>query len=95
MTKDGAAYPNVGAITGSHRVQKTGAGTARTALVENCQLGGAMLGEYNTEDEAYKSTPITQNNFHNYIYGSGASTDWTGTDNYDGCTLLESSPLAQ
>ena len=34
-------------------------------------------------------------NYFNYIYGSGVNTDWTGTENYDGCTLIKSSPLAQ
>ena len=91
MTK-GVQYPNVGAITGSIRVQTTGGGTARTALVENCQLGGAMLGEYNTEDESYKTTTLTADNFFNYIYGSGEATDWTGTDNYDGCSVLTAKP---
>ncbi|MBR5808303.1 MAG: hypothetical protein IKY24_06755, partial [Alistipes sp.] len=88
----GVQYPNVGAITGSHRVQKTGGGAARTALVENCQLGGAMLGEYNTEDESYKTTTLKADNFFKYIYGSGEATDWTGTDNYDGCSVLTAKP---
>lgn len=92
MTKNGAAYPNVGAITGSHRVQELGKGVARTAIVENCQLGGAMLGEYNTEDEEYKTTNLNESNFYNYIYGSGEKTDWKGTDNYDGCSVLTSKP---
>ena len=88
----GVQYPNVGAITGSIRVQKTGGGTARTALVENCQLGGAMLGEYNTEDESYKKTVLDASNYYNFIYGSGEGTDWTGTDNYDGCSVLTAKP---
>ena len=88
----GAQYPNVGAITGSIRVQKSGEKTALTAIVENCQLGGAMLGEYNTEDETYKTTNLSESNFYNYIYGSGEATDWTGTDNYDGCSALTAKP---
>ena len=90
MTK-GTDYPNVGAITGSIRVQTNGS-TARTAVVKNCQLGGAMLGEYNTEDESYKKTVLDASNYYNFIYGSGEGTDWTGTDNYDGCTLLPAKP---
>lgn len=88
----GTDYPNVGAITGSHRVDKTGGAAARTALVENCEVGGAMLGEYNTEDQEYKTTVLDASNYFNYIYGSGENTDWTGTDNYDGCTLLTAKP---
>ena len=90
MTK-GIQYPNVGAITGSHRVQELGS-TARTAIVENCQIGGAILGEYNTEDEIYATINIDSSNYFKYIYGSGESTDWTGTDNYDGCSALEAIP---
>ena len=91
MTK-GTQYPNVGAITGSIRVQKSGEKTALTAIVENCQLGGAMLGEYNIEDESYKVETLDESNFFNFIYGSGENTDWTGTDNYDGCSVLTSKP---
>ena len=91
----GTMYPNVGAITGSHRVLELGKGVARTAIVENCQLGGAILGAYNIEDEEYVTTSLSESNFYNFIYGSGESTDWTGTDNYDGCTLLKSKPSIQ
>ena len=90
----GTMYPNVGAITGSHRVQVLGT-TARTAIVENCQLGGAILGEYDTEDEEYKTITLDASNYFNYIYGSGEGTDWTGTDNYDGCTLLTAKPSVE
>ena len=89
---NGTMYPNVGAITGSHRVLELGKGVARTAIVENCQVGGAMLGAYNIEDEEYVTTSLSESNYFNYIYGSGAGTDWTGTDNYDGCTLLTAKP---
>ena len=92
MTNKGAAYPNVGAITGSHRVQELGKSVARTAIVENCQLGGAILGEYDDEDKAYKTTKLDSENYFNYIYGSGENTDWTGTENYDGCSLLSAAP---
>ena len=44
------------------------------------------------EDEIYEMDPITETNFFNYIYGSGEATDWTGTDNYDGCTCLSAKP---
>ena len=88
----GTMYPNVGAITGSHRVLELGKGVARTAIVENCQVGGAILGAYNIEDEEYVTTTLSESNYFNFIYGSGEATDWTGTNNYDGCTLLEAKP---
>lgn len=63
-----------------------------TTLVKDCQVGGAILGEYDTEDEAFKEEAIKSTNFYNYIYGTGKNTDWTGTDNYDGNTFLSTKP---
>ena len=39
-----------------------------------------------------KSINIDGDNYHNYIFGNIAGVDWTGTDNYDGCTFLETAP---
>ena len=50
---------------------------------------------HNVEDEKYNTTALNASNYYNFIYGSGANTDWTGTDNYDGCSLLESKPSIQ
>ena len=66
--------------------------TNETLVAKNCKLGGEFLGNYNIEDEVYEMDPITETNYFNYIYGSGADTDWTGTDNYDGCTVLTAKP---
>ena len=80
---------NVGWITGSARV-------AGSVLVENCQLGGArVVIEIDEEDETKKEkmTPLTADNYFNYIYGG--TTDWTGVVNYDGCTFLTAMPSIQ
>ena len=53
------------------------------------------MGEYNEEDESYKTTVLDASNFHNYIFGSGEATDWTGTDNYDGCSVLTAKPTVE
>ena len=74
-----------GWITGVARVKDT-------LLATNCKIGGEFLGNYNIEDEVYEMDPITETNYFNYIYGSGADTDWTGTENYDGCTCLSAKP---
>ena len=74
-----------GWITGVARVKDT-------LLATNCKIGGEYLGNYNIEDEVYEMDPITETNYFNYIYGSGADTDWTGTENYDGCTCLSAKP---
>ena len=69
-------------------------GTPRstTVVASNCKVGGKTLGEWDEEDQVYEETKINSSNYHNFIYGSGKNTDWTGTDNYDGCTLLTSAP---
>ena len=79
---------NVGMIMGAAR-------TEGTVVASNCQLGGAMLGEYNVEDEAYETIDLTSANYFNYIYGSGEGTDWGTSTNHDGCTLLSAKPSIQ
>lgn len=76
---------NVGMIMGAAR-------TEGTVVASNCQLGGAMLGEYNVEDEEYKKIALDASNYFNYIYGSGEKTDWGTSTNYDDCTLLTTKP---
>ena len=76
---------NVGWIMGSPRAAAT--------LATNCKLGGTAYGDYDDEDEFYKKIPIDKDNFYNYIYGG--TTDWTGVDNYDGCSTLASKPTIQ
>ena len=75
----------VGMIMGAARAEGT-------VVASNCQLGGVMVGEYNTEDETYETTALNESNYYNFIYGSGASTDWGTSTNYDGCTLLTEKP---
>ena len=89
---------NVGWITGSSRgtyTFKNSEGKDHTAEVtaKNCKIGGNVsVIEIDTEDETKKEilTPITADNFYNYIFGG--TTDWTGVENYDGCTYLETKP---
>ncbi len=71
-------------------------GTARSSssIAANCQLGGVVAGEYNIEDEEYKSITLDSSNFFNYIYG-GATTDWGDSTDYDGCTVLTSKPTLE
>ena len=80
--------PNVGMVMGAARAEGT-------VVASNCQLGGAMLGEYNVEDEEYKTEPLGESNFFNFIYGSGKATDWGTSTNYDGCTLLTEKPTIE
>ena len=80
-------YTGVGHITGSAR--------SATVLATNCKVGGSLVGEYNVEDEEYKVETLNESNFYNFIYGSGEATDWTGTDNYDGCSVLTAIPSVE
>ena len=76
---------NVGWIMGSPRAAAT--------LATNCKIGGTAYGDYDDEDEAYKEYTLDESNFFNYIYGG--TTDWSGVDNYDGCTALAAKPTIQ
>ena len=78
-----SAKTPLGLITGSPR--------SDVVLATNCAVGGSIVGEYNIEDEEFKTTAVTADNYYNYIYGG--QTDWTGIENYDGCTLLEANPI--
>ena len=82
-----SANTPLGMITGSPR--------SATILATNCAVGGSIVGEYDTEDEAYKTTVLDASNYFNYIYGGGEATDWGTSENYDGCTLLESKPTVE
>ena len=88
--------PNVGIVMGNARVADTldDAGAVSKAGIRaiDCKVGGTILNEWNDEEQIYEGKTLNSSNFHNYIYGCGKSTDWTGTDNYDGCTLLTSKP---
>ena len=72
----------VGMITGSARV-------ADTVVASNCAVGGSICTSMTGEGEAERPNmfELSESNYYNYIYGSGAGTDWTGTADYDGCTF--------
>ena len=76
-------YTNVGWIMGAAR-------SANSKAV-NCKVGG-YIRVIDEEDEKEAIQYITEADYFNYIYGNGVNTDWTGTDNYDGCTLLSEKP---
>ena len=84
-----AGYTNLGWATGSARVKDS-------IVATNCKLGGNLVEiEVDEEDESQKEklTPLTSENFFDHIFGG--TTDWTGVENYDGCTLLTASPLSE
>jgi hypothetical protein len=80
FSANGAA---VGWVSGSAR--------AAEAYSVDCAIGGGHL-VYDPTDDKYKPETIPSDSYYNYIYSTGANTDWTGTTNYDGCTYLSSKP---
>ena len=75
---------NFGWITGSTR--------SATVIASNCAIGGMHRTGWNDEDDTPRpeGDKLDESNYMNYIYG--AINDWTGTDNYDGCTWLSAAP---
>lgn len=70
-------------------------GSARNSeskiLATNCSLGGNTY-TWDDEEEYWRPKALISNNVHNYLYGSGSTTDWSGTDNYDGVTFITTKP---
>ena len=84
-----AGLSNVGMVLGTQR------DPAETGIrAKNCKIGGATFA-YNEEEDEYVEKALTANDFHKYIYANGDNTDWTGTDNHDGCTFLSTKPTIQ
>ena len=67
------------------------AARSSSVIAKNCKIGGNIF-EYDEDDDIYTKIAIPESEFQNYIYSSRDATDWTGTDNYDGCTYLSSMP---
>ena len=85
------AYCNFDAPEGAPIGWISGGARSTTLYSENCAIGGGTL-VYDAIDEVMKSQPIPAETYYDYMYSSGTSTDWTGTDNHDGCTYLTSKP---
>ena len=83
-TVNGQGCTGVGMITGTSR--------SETVKASNCKVGGVLVGAYNIEDEIYSTVTLDSSNYFKYIYGSGESTDWGESTDYDGCTFLEAKP---
>ena len=84
----GVYYLNAGMATGSERANGT-------VVATNCQIGGTISIDHDDEDESEKINTLTEDNYYKFIYGNVTGIDWTGTENYDGCTLLTSAPTIQ
>ncbi|MBR5807893.1 MAG: hypothetical protein IKY24_04645, partial [Alistipes sp.] len=88
--RNATSYCNIDAKTANYVGFICGEPRSTTVIASNCHVGGKLLGEYNVEDETYKTTDLTAENFFEFIYGG--TTDWTGVDGYDGCGVLTEKP---
>ena len=76
----------------------TGCTRTTAVIASNCSLGGSLCYEveevFNTDGDLIGTTDkpivITQENYTNHIYG--AVPNWSGVENYDGCTFLSEKP---
>ena len=70
-------------------------GSARNSeskiLATNCSVGGNTY-TWDDDEENWRPKALISNNVHNYLYGSGSTTNWSGTDNYDGVTFITTKP---
>ena len=76
---------NTGWVLGSARNSES------KILATNCSLGGNTY-TWDDEEEYWKPKALISDNVHNYLYGSGSATVWTGTDNYDGVAFIKTKP---
>ncbi len=69
-------------------------GGARSAdyPVTNAKVGGSYAVELDPADETFKVVTLTGENYFNYLYSTGTTTDWGTSTNYDGCTFLSEKP---
>ena len=86
FTMNASKCTGVGMITGSSR--------SESVKATNCKIGGNIM-EWDDEDGVFVPKAIAESEFFNYIYGSGDATDWTGAENYDGCSFLSEKPAIQ
>ena len=89
LEKSNEVSANAGFITGSAR--------SATVIASECNIGGRLLTGWDEADAEPEPiyTKLNDGNYYKFIYGSGNNTDWTGTDNYDGCSALTTAPKAE
>jgi hypothetical protein len=83
---------NVGMIKGEGRIVDV-EGVATPLLATNCKLGvriATVMAPDASGDPAPYWNDVTAENYYDYIYGT--VVDWTGVDNYDGCSFLSVKP---
>ena len=91
--ENGQAYCTINAP--QHPAAGMAIGSSRTSenIAKNCEVGGTIMVEYDEGEDVAIETNISASNFHKYLYGG--TTNWSGVENYDGCSYLASKPTIQ
>ncbi len=95
-------FVNRGMVMGSTRTPDTVTGEGEEATTtagvqaKNCKVGGMFVTGWDDSDAEPRPVgfELSEYDFATYIYG-GSVVDWTGTENYDGCSFLAVKPTIE
>ena len=87
---NGEVYCSISAGESKNYGFVLGVERAGAVVAKNCKVGGSLVGEYNEEDETYKTIALDSSNYFNYIYSAPVEQ---GEAEADGCSYLEAKPL--
>ena len=85
-------YCTISALTANHVGMIVGTPREGAVVATNCKVGGTILGEYNIEDEEYKTTTLDASNYYNHIYSTPIEQSVAEAD---GCSALTTKPVVE
>ena len=85
-------YCSISALTANHVGMIVGTPREGAVVATNCKVGGTILGEYNIEDEEYKTTTLDASNYFNHIYSTPIEQSVAEAD---GCSALTTKPVVE
>ena len=85
-------YCSISALTANHVGMIVGTPREGAVVATNCKVGGTILGEYNIEDEEYKTTTLDASNYYNHIYSTPIEQSVAEAD---GCSALTTKPIVE
>ena len=85
-------YCTISALTANHVGMIVATPREGAVVATNCKVGGTILGEYNIEDEEYKTTTLDASNYYNHIYSSPVEQSVAEAD---GCSALTTKPVVE
>ena len=87
---NGEVYCTISALTAKNCGFVVGTPYSDIVKALNCKVGGTLLGEYDEEDEEYKTTTLDASNYFNYIYSTPVEQSVAEAD---GCSVLTAKPI--